>query len=358
MKNNSSRRKFIRTSVIASAGLSLVSNVNAVYANNTIAKGKRVGIIGLDTSHVIAVTNALNNPNEENDWDGYKVVAAFPTKGSADMPASIDRLAGFTEKVKNQGVQIVDSIDELLDKVDVVLLESVDGRRHLAEALPVLKAGKRMFIDKPIAASLADTMVIFNAAKKYNVPVFSASSLRYISGAKEIKEGKIGKVLGADSYGDCYIEPNHPDLFYYGIHGIEILYAMMGVGCNSVTRVHLDKTDMVVGTWQDGRIGSYRGTRSGTGKMGATVFGETGIDVLNKSQGYNALWIEVINFFNTGLVPVSAEETLEEIAFMEAAEESKRKGGVSVDLETVIQKAAKKAKKQVIEKRNKFFKYK
>jgi len=234
MKQNSSRREFIQTTLLAGAGLGLVNSVTSVYGNSSAAPGKKVGIIGLDTSHVTAVTNALNNPKEGVDWGGYKVVAAYPTKGSADMKESIGRLAGFTEKVKNQGVEIVDSIEELLKKVDVVLLESVDGRRHLAEALPVLRAGKRMFIDKPVASSLADAMVIFNAAKKYNVPIFSASSLRYITGAKEVKEGKIGKILGADTYGDCYIEPHHPDLMYYGIHGVEILYALMGTGCKSL----------------------------------------------------------------------------------------------------------------------------
>jgi predicted dehydrogenase len=246
--------------------------------------------------------------------------------------------------VKNKGVEIVNSIEALLEKVDVVLLESVDGRRHLAEALPVIKSGKMMFIDKPLAASLEDAMVIFNIAKKYNVPVFSASSLRYITGAKEIAEGKIGKVLGADSYGDCYIEPHHPDLFYYGIHGIEILYAIMGTGCKSVVRIHQDQTDLVVGTWQDGRIGSYRGTRSGTGEMGATVFGEKGIELLNKSGGYDPLWRKIIEFFNTGIVPVSPEETLEEFTFMAAAEESKHKGGVSIDLEMIRRRAEKKIK--------------
>lgn len=352
MKQNYSRRQFVHTSLLTGAGLTFLNSVTALagpgtdgFLKKSVEPGKRVGLIGLDTSHVTAVTNALNNPKEGVDWDGYKVVAAFPTKGSADMESSIGRLAGFTEKVKNQGVEIVGSIEELLDKVDVVLLESVDGRRHLAEAIPVLKAGKRMFIDKPIAHSLSDAMVIFDVAKKYNVPIFSASSLRYIEGAKEVAEGKVGKVLGADAYGDCYIEPHHPDLFFYGIHGVEILYAIMGTGCKSVVRVHLDKTDMVVGTWGNDRIGSYRGTRSGTGEMGATVFGEKGIELLTKSQGYQALWRKVIDFFNTGNVPVSREETLEELAFMEAADESKFKGGVSVALETIVKRAEKKAKK-------------
>jgi predicted dehydrogenase len=352
MKENYNRRQFVQTSLLTGAGLTFLNSVTSLAgvstnrsANKNVDPGKRVGLIGLDTSHVTAITNALNNPKEGVSWDDYKVVAAFPTAGSPDIKASIDRLAGFTEKVRNQGVEIVNSIDELLQKVDVVLLESVDGRRHLAEALPVLKSGKRMFLDKPAAGSLADAMVIYDAAKKYNNPTFSASSLRYISGAKEVAEGKIGKVLGADAYGDCYIEPTHPDLFYYGIHGVEILYAVMGTGCKSVVRVHLDKTDMVVGTWGDDRIGSYRGTRSGTGEMGATVFGEKGIELLTKSQGYQALWVKVIDFFNTGVVPVSAEETLEELAFMEAADESKRKGGASVDLATIVARAEKKAKK-------------
>ena len=350
MKGNYSRRQFVHTSLLTGAGLTFLNSVTSAAGMlperfMKPAPGKRVGLIGLDTSHVTAITNALNNPKEGVNWDGYKVVAAYPTKGSPDMDASIKRLAGFTEKVKNQGVEIVNSIDELLDKVDVVMLESVDGRRHLAEAIPVLKAKKRMFIDKPIAASLTDAIVIFDAAKKYGVPVFSASSLRYIANAKEVAEGKVGKILGADAYGDCYIEPNHPDLFFYGIHGVEILYAVMGTGCKKVVRVHQPDTDLVVGTWEDGRIGSYRGTRSGTGDMGATVFGEKGIELLTKSQGYGALWEKVIAYFNTGVVPVRPEETLEEFAFMEAADESKRKHGASVDLETIVQRAEKKAKK-------------
>ncbi|RYY20153.1 MAG: Gfo/Idh/MocA family oxidoreductase [Chitinophagaceae bacterium] len=342
MANYLKRRDFVKTATMGSIGFSLLGTASSLRANTLVAPGKRVGLIGLDTSHVTAVTNSLNKPKPGVDWGGYQVVAAYPTKGSADMKESIGRLAGFTETVKGLGVEIVDSIDELLKKVDVVLLESVDGRRHVAEAMPVLKAGKPMFIDKPVAASLADAMIIFNAAKKYNTPVFSASSLRYIPGAKEIAGGKLGKIHGADAYGHCYIEPHHPDLFYYGIHGVEILYSIMGTGCKSVMRTHLPDSDMVVGTWNDNRIGTYRGTRFGKGTMGATVFGENGIEVLDKSPGYDALWEKVIGFFNTGVVPVTPEETLEVLAFMEAADESKRRQGAMVGISSVMEKARKK----------------
>ena len=205
MKNSFSRREFISTSAIAGAGLVSTSSAVSEYMNYNLAEGTRVGIIGLDTSHCIAFTKALNDPKAGPEFSGYKVVAAYPTSGSIDLPSSINRLAGFTEQVRQLEVEIVSSIEELLKKVDVVLLETVDGRKHLEQALPVIKSGKRMFIDKPVAASLADAVTIFDNAKRYKAPVFSSSSLRYIVGAEEIEGGKIGKVVGADTYGPASI---------------------------------------------------------------------------------------------------------------------------------------------------------
>ncbi len=334
MQNNFNRRKFIHNSLIAGAGLAFTGNSVTANIASSMAGGTRIGIIGLDTSHCIAFTKAINDPKAGHELAGYKVVAAFPTAGSSDIPASIDRLAGFTEEVKQQGVEIVSSIEELLKKVDVVLLETVDGRKHVEQALPVIKAGKRLFIDKPMATSYADAVTIYDAARKYNVPVFSSSSLRYIDGVKEIGEGKIGKVVGADTYGPAKIEKTHPDLFWYGIHGIETLFAVMGAGCKSIVRINTPDTDICVGTWKDGRIGTYRGTRSGKGNFGGIVFGESGDEVLGEYKGYIPLLEKIIEFFRTGIAPVDAEETLEIIAFMEAADVSKLKGGVSVSLQT------------------------
>ncbi|KAB2825019.1 MAG: gfo/Idh/MocA family oxidoreductase, partial [Paludibacter sp.] len=257
MKNKINRRDFVRASAVAGTGLIFTGGFAPAKTAHSFSKEIRIGIIGLDTSHCIAFTKALNAPDASNEFAGCKVVAAYPTEGSSDIPASINRIQGFTEQVRQQGVQIVSSIEELLEKVDVVLLETVDGRKHLEQALPVLKAGKRMFIDKPVAASLTDAVTIFDEAKRYNVPVFSSSSVRYITGAREIAEGKAGKVFGADTYGPASTEKTHPDLFWYGIHGIELLFTVMGADCKSVVRIHTDDTDMLVGIWQDGRIGSY-----------------------------------------------------------------------------------------------------
>jgi predicted dehydrogenase len=343
MKKDFNRRDFVKTAALGGIGLGLAGNVSSLYANNSQGT-RRVGIIGLDTSHSVAYSKTLNSSDAGPEYGGYKVVAAYP-KGSNDIKSSVERIPGYIEDVKKYGVEIVNSIDELLTKVDFVLLETNDGRLHLEQALPVFKAGKPMFIDKPIAASLTDAIAIFNASKQYNVPVFSSSSLRYISGAKEISEGKIGKVIGADTFSPCSLEKTHPDLFWYGIHGVEILFTIMGKGCKSVTRVNTPDTDMVIGTWQDNRIGTYRGIRSGKDGYGGTVFGEKSIMQLGDFEGYNPLLLKIIEFFNTGIVPVSPEETLDLFAFMQAADESKLKGGVPVEIEEVMEKAVQKAKK-------------
>ncbi|GAA4399732.1 Gfo/Idh/MocA family oxidoreductase [Nibrella viscosa] len=337
------RRTFIQLTGAAGIGLAL-PHIAKPQPVGDVPPGRRVGIIGLDTSHSPAFTKLLNEPNAALDLGGYRVVAAYP-KGSPDIESSVSRVPGYTEEVKKLGVEIVSSIADLLTKVDVVLLETNDGRPHLEQALPVLKAGKRLFIDKPVAGTLADAIAIFEAAKRYNVPVFSSSSLRYMTTAQEIGQGKVvGKVLGAEAYSPAHLEKTHPDLFWYGIHGVETLYTVMGTGCRQVVRAHTDKTDVVVGTWADGRVGTFRGMRGGKSDYGGTVYGETGIAKMGPYEGYRPLLVQIIRFFDTGTPPVSPEETLEIYAFMEAADESKRRSGVPVTLESVMVKARSVAK--------------
>lgn len=340
MQQSLPRRHFIRTATAAGIGVALLESFPKLYGNNIFENEKRVGIIGLDTSHSVAFTKSLNAPDPIPELKGYKVVAAYP-KGSNDIESSVKRIAGYIEEVKKLGVEIVSSVEEVLKKSDVVLLETNDGRLHLEQALLVIKASKPLFIDKPVAASLTDAIAIYDAAKKYKVPVFSSSSLRYMESVQDVVKGKIGAVLGADTFSPATIEKTHPDLFWYGIHGVEILFTAMGTGCKSVVRINNPDTDIVVGTWKDGRVGTFRGTRTGKHDYGGTVYGAKGNFPLGPFKGYDNLLVQIIDFFKTGKVPVSAEETLEIYAFMEAADESKRQGGKAVSLEAVMQKASK-----------------
>ena len=298
---DTNRRSFIKRAAIAGVGIGLAGRASAFYEETE--KGKRIGMIGLDTGHSTAFTNSLNDPMAGDKYYGYKVVAAYPN-GTENITEWKNRIPEFTKEVQKQGVEIVGSIEELLGKVDVVIITCIDGNKHLEQVIPVFKAGKPVFIDKPFAGSLTDAFAIAEAAKQYNVPMFSSSSLRYIEGTNEIADGKFGKVTGVDAFSPTHIEEHHPDLFWYGIHGVEILFTIMGTGCKSVQRTYTENTDLVVGVWDDNRIGTYRGIRNGQGGYGATVFGEKGITVLDKYNGYNPLLVKIAEFFNTGIVPV------------------------------------------------------
>lgn len=308
------------------------------------AKELRVGVIGLDTSHATAFAGLLNAKDVKSDLANCRVVAAYP-KGSPDIVSSTKRVPAYTQKYRDMGIEIVDSIPALLEKVDVVLLETNDGRPHFDQVLPVLKAGKTVFIDKPISGSLTDAVAIFEAAKHYKVPVFSSSSLRYSDGAKAIRGGAIGEVVGCDAYSPCSLEKTHPDFYWYGIHGVETLFTCMGTGCESVVRVSAPNMDVATGSWKGGRIGTFRGIRGKAG-YGGTAFGTKGIQQIGSYGGYRPLLVEVVKFFRSGKSPVSEAETLEIYAFMEAADESKRQGGVPVTLESVMKKAHAEAAKK------------
>jgi Oxidoreductase family, NAD-binding Rossmann fold len=308
--------------------------------NQERSKPLRAGIIGLDTSHVTAFTKLLNAASPKPELAGVRVVAAYPG-GSPDVASSRDRVAGFTRELRDKfGVAIVGSIDELLANVDVVLLESVDGRPHLEQARPVFKARKPVFIDKPVAGTLADAIAIFELARETNTPCFSSSSLRFGArvGALQNKTN-VGEIIGCDIYGPCSLEEHHPDLFWYGIHGVEALFTIMGTGCQSVSRIQTESTELVGGVWTGGRVGAFRGMRKGPYKYGGTVFGTKGNLPVGDNGGYEPLVVEIVRFFKTGKPPVSAEETLQIYAFMEAADESKRQGGKPATLESVMAKA-------------------
>lgn len=325
------RKEFIGLGAVGL--LSLWQPKKSFAGSLELAANKRIGIIGLDTSHSVAFTKSINEDSAA--YRDYKVVAAYPY-GTKTIPSATERIPKYIEEIQKYGVEVVDSIDKLLKNVDAVLLETNDGRLHLEQAEKVFKAKKTLFIDKPLAASYADATAIFELSKKYNVPFFSTSSLRYISGLDEVVAGKYGKVLGADIYTTAVIDPSHPDFFWYGIHGVEILFTALGIGCESVTRTHTADTDTIAGLWDDGRIGTVRGIRKGKAGFGGTIFCEQGIVQLGDFKGYTPLLHEIVEFFDTKKVPFNPVETLEICAFIDAADISKANNGNRIELKSLI----------------------
>ncbi|MEX2573496.1 MAG: Gfo/Idh/MocA family oxidoreductase [Balneolaceae bacterium] len=354
------RKKFLQSVTLAGAGMSLTGS-RFLGDRKQQDQPVRIGVIGLDISHSTAFTRSIKNPEGRPELSGFDVVAAYPY-GSRTIESSYSRIPEYTEEMKEMGVDIVDSVDELLSRSDVVFLLTNDGHMRREQAMKVLDAGKMMFMDKPVGASLADVIAIMDASERLDVPVFSSSSLRFITHAHAIRhENLIGDVLGVDAYSPSVTEETHPDLFWYGIHGVETLYSVLGTGCKTVARTKTDKTDVVVGTWEEERTGVFRGLREGSREgggiaygsdegpppedittvdaYGGIVYGSNAILPLGPYEGYEPLVIEILEFFRTGVPPVSRQEMIEVYAFMEAADESVRQGGAAVQMEDVIAEA-------------------
>lgn len=305
----------------------------------TRAADLRLGMIGLDTSHVTAFTELLNNPKARDHVPGARVVAAFKG-GSADIPSSINRVDGYTATLRDKyGVKIFDTIEQLCAEVDAVLVESVDGRPHLAQARIVIAAKKPLYIDKPVAGTLADALEIFRLAEAAGVPMFTSSSLRFGRDTQAVRAGSIGRVLSAETTSPASLDKHHPDLFWYGVHGCESLFTVMGTGCETVERRKTaDGKIEVLGRWKGGRTGTFREDT----KYGGKATGEKGEAPAGSFDGYAPLVVEIVKFFQTRKSPVPAAETIELFAFMEAADESKRQGGQPVSIAEVLAKAGKK----------------
>jgi len=294
----------------------------------------RIGIIGLDTSHVIRFTEILNNAKDPYHVEGGKIIAAFPG-GSEDLKASWSRLGGFRKELEEKWkIKMVDNISDLTKEVDAILLESVDGRKHLPQFKECINAGAKVpvFIDKPLAANLNDAREIFRLAKKEEIPVFSSSSLRFdINITKALSKTQEGRVLGCEACSPAPLEPTNPGFYWYGIHGCEILYTAMGPGCQRVWCIGNKDYDLAVGLWKDGRVGTMRGIRKGEGWVyGCTLYREKGIKRVTASSTipfYARLLEEIIKFFHTGKPPINPEETLEIMAFIDAANRSKENEG-------------------------------
>lgn len=311
----------------------------ALSAKADAAPEIRVGMVGLDTSHAPAFTKILNDPEATH---GVKVVAGVPAF-SPDIESSASRIDGFVKTLTDDyGVKMYESIEAMLPHVDVVMIESVDGRPHLAQATPGIIAGKPTFIDKPVAASLEDAVAIFDLAKKHGTPVWSSSNLRFHPGVVSAATTDVGEIAAVISYGPASLEPNHLDLAWYGIHSTEALFTVIGTGCVSVSRTHTEGTDVITGLWEGGKTGTLLGLRKSKTPFGLQVFGTKKVITESAGGAYPELMAEMVTFFKTGKPPVSPETTLEIFAFMAAADESKARGGTPVTLTEMMKKAREK----------------
>lgn len=329
------RRDMLKTAATVGVGLGVGVPARATeLGRKGLAADIRLGVVGLSV-HSAAFSQILNDPEKTSDLQGCRIAALYHPLGNPDVDFTQERLAKFEKDVVEMGVKIVSSMEELLGTTDAILIETNDGRPHMEQVLPALEAKKPVFVDKPVADTLENVIAIYEKADMIGVPIFSSSSLRYGTIPQEIRQSG-SLAVGADVYSPADLEKSHTDLFWYGIHGVEMLYTVMRTGCREVMQVkHTATEDLVIGYWPDDRVGVYRGFRDNRWHYGGTAFLNDSITQLGDFEGYRPLVVKIVEFFVTNKAPVSPTETLEIYRFMEAAMKSASLGGKKIRLDSV-----------------------
>jgi predicted dehydrogenase len=294
-----------------------------------MAHEQRIGLVGLDTSHVIAFTKLLNVVTEKDHIPGARVIAGWPG-GSDDIDVSRNRVAGFTKDLRDKyGVEIMSSPEDVAKACDLVFITAVDGRIHKELFARTVPFKRPTFIDKPFTTSLADAKEIFRLAEENQVPVMSCSSLRYADGLADML-AKGSPVIGCDAFGPMDLIPQLPGFYWYGVHVVEIMQRIMGTGCESVTVTKTDDFDLLSARWSNNRVATMRGIRHSHHKFGVTLHRKDDFDFVNLQQNKRAWYANmldaILKTLPQGKTDVAPADTLEVIRIIEAANESRETG--------------------------------
>lgn len=301
----------------------------------------KVGIIGLDTSHAIAFTKIMNVAKDPG-VAGFRVTHAYQW-GSKDIVSATNRYPKYLAEVKEMGVEVVPTIDELIASVDCICLETNDGREHLWQAEKVFASGKPCFIDKPLAHNLHDAVRIYDLGKRLGAKWFSSSALRYGKAVQDARAGVYGKIrtVALTSPAPEESQGTHGLYSWYGIHGFEPYVTVMGTGAEKVSCFRSATDDAVNIAYANGRMGQLHLLRDAWTYSGYILpvkvkDPKNPVVIADGYPGYEPLLRDIVKFFKTGVVPFPPEETLEIFALMEAAEMSAKRGGAPVTLAEVL----------------------
>jgi len=283
---------------------------------------RHVGLIGLDNSHAALFTEMFHDPAHPQHVPGAKVVAAYPG-GSPDIELSVSRVDQFTDRLsRRHGVRIVASPEAVAESCDMLLITSMDGRVHLEQLQRTIRYRRPTFVDKPMAHCHADAVEMFDLAGATGVSLMSCSSLRFSPELMAaLADAREGRIVSCEAFGPFNELPMPPGLFWYGIHAVEVLFCVMGCGCERVQADHDGDSEVITGTWADGRQATVRRTADGDSRFGVVIHREHATQnvMFDVVPPYRPMLVSLLNAFSQNLSAVPVEETLEIIRFVEDA---------------------------------------
>lgn len=285
----------------------------------------KVGIIGLDTSHSIEFTRRLQAPDCPPDQkvEGMKVLTCLRFPSAFQSEPDQDKRQKILEGWR---VKVTKNLEETVAGVDVLMLEINDPGLHLEYFQQLVGLGKPIFVDKPPADTVANAKEIGRLAKEKKVKIFSASSLRYTPHlAQIIREQMNPKIVMA--IGPLGIAPKGSSIVWYGVHAVEMLQQVMGLGAKKAF-AYQDTLGIMA-------FLEYSNTRRGLIQLteGDYQYGIMAQDAKTKkfynvdtSRLYTDLLNKIRDFFNGAKLLVSWEESVEVQAILNAIDQSVNTG--------------------------------
>ena len=302
-------------------------------SSDAAPKTLQLGIIGLDSSHVPEFTRRIHGMAA--DGTGRCRVTQFWSDGQHDMPA--DEVTKWRMQTEAEGVVEAESLSAMLDAVDGVLVLTVNGAKHEAQAAEALRRGLPTYIDKPLANDVASAKRLLAAARAGGARCYSASSLRFATELEQVPRDELGDLVSIDAVGPGELNDAMPRLLFYGVHTVEMVDALWGPGVVQVRADISDDRDVMQLRYRDGRYAHLRLERKGGYDFGATLHGTKGLHTfkVDFAPVYSRLVAGMVNFFEGGDAPADLRDIVENVAVIEAAHRSIEVGGSWVDVPVV-----------------------
>lgn len=230
--------------------------------------------------------------------------------------AEIDKPEGMDTSswCSKYGAQRLNSIEELVDKSDYIIVLSPDNPEHheRLSRIPLI-SGKPVYIDKTFSPDFASGVRMFELAGKYGTPMFSSSALRFAKEFQSYPDNKINResleymaTLGSGLYEN------------YSVHQFEMIVSLMGPGAKRIKSLSSDNSRLLAMEYADGRRASMLQIQQAPFQAALQLKNWEGVFINQCSDIFPGLIHSMLNFFETGKPPVPKEETLEIMAIIEA----------------------------------------
>ena len=283
----------------------------------------RIGIVGSDNSHAIAFSQLLNR---EEGYNGMRLEGARVTHLWGVEPERNEEVAELGEIP-----HITETTEEMMGGVDGIICVLRDGALHKDAVMPFLKAGMPVFVDKPLATTVADVDAMLDTAQRTGVGFSSFSTLRFEHGYQEwIAEAREneGNAITGVSTGPGDLESQYSGIFFYGIHAVELMLERWGYGVEAVTAVPSGRSVQAVCRYDNGLLVTLNLVNGGRQGFRLYSFGDSGASehTVDTRTNYRDGLTIALDVLREGAWPLTPDQLREPVQILAAIDESVSSG--------------------------------